>query len=154
MLDAVVQSHRGRPDAADNLLGEPRGLLSDRGPDLGAGRDLAQGALRLLTGEHPVGQLEGAGARKRRREQALELTARGELVDDPLEDAVSNDGAGDLLGQWSRERAVDDPRHLRSRQNIVHGLLELVAPDSRGGPGREHRCAAGCVAQPRTLLVR
>ena len=37
MLHATIEPHGGRADAPDDLPGEPRRLLSDRGPDFGAG---------------------------------------------------------------------------------------------------------------------
>ena len=104
--------------------------------------------LRLLAREHPVGELECAWARQRDVDETVQLTARSELIDHTLEDAVTNDRASDLLGQRSGERSVDDTGDLRGREHFVRRRLQLVAPDSRGRPRGEQRRAPGCVAQP------
>ena len=114
MLDSAVEPHCRRTDATHDLLGEPRRLLPHRFPNLGARRDFAQRMLRLVAREHPVGELERARAGQCRIEEALQLSARGELLDHPLEDSMPYDRASNLLGQRPSERSVDHARDLGS----------------------------------------
>jgi hypothetical protein len=109
--------------------------------------------LSLLTRERPVGELERLWARQCRLEKALQLPACRELTDQPFENAMTSERAGDLLRKRSRERSVEDSRDLRSREHVVRCGLELVAPDSRGRSRREEGGAPGRSAQPRTLFV-
>ena len=147
MFDAAVEPACRGTDATHDLLGEPRRLLSHCVAKLGAGGDLPQSCSSLRSGDL-VGELERAWARQRRIEEPFQLTARSELVDDAFEHAVADNRARDLLGQRSGERTVDDAGDLGSRKNLVHRLLELVPPGSRGGSRREQGGAPGCVGQP------
>jgi hypothetical protein len=58
---------------------------------------VAQHALRLVARQHPVGEIQRLRARQCGVREAFELTARRELGDDALEDAVPGEGARELL---------------------------------------------------------
>ncbi len=110
-------------------------------------------ALSLVAREDAVGQLGGLRARQRGSHQALELTACGELGDDPLEHAVPDDRAGDVLRERARQRPVDDAGDLRRGHDLVRSLFQLPAPSAGSFPRREERGACGCVGQPGAVLV-
>ena len=148
VLGPVVEPCGGSTDAADHLLGEPRGLPGDRVPELGARGDVAQNALRLVAGEHSVGELERLRGGERGGHEALQFAARGELGGDAFEDAVADERARDLFRQRTGERPVEDAGDLGRRENLVHRLLERSAPDTRGSPCREEGGAPGRVGQP------
>ena len=134
MLGPVVEPHRGGADAADHLLGEPCGLSGNRIAELRARGDVAQNALRLVAGEHSVGELERFRRGERGGHEALQFAARGELGGDAFEDSVADERARDLLRQRTGERPVEDAGDLGRRQNLVHCLLERPAPDTRSSP--------------------
>ena len=93
LLGPVVEPRGGCTDAADDLLGKPGRLLGDRVSKLGARRDVAQGALRLVAREHSVGELECLRARQGGGHQALQLAACGELGGDAFEHAVADESS-------------------------------------------------------------
>ena len=86
-------------------------------------------------------------------DEALQLTARGELGGDALEDAVADERARELLRQRSGERPVDDPRDLGRGQDLVDGFFDRPTPGPCGRAGREEGGAPGRVCQAGLALV-
>ena len=114
---------------------------------------MTQRTLRLVAGEHPIGELQRLRAPERGVQQPLELAGGGELSDDALEHAVADERAGDLLGQGAGERAVDDAGKLGRGEHLVDGLLDRPSPGPRRRASGEERGAPGRVGQPGALLL-
>ena len=93
------------------------------------------------------------GLRRAPVDEALQLTAGGELGGDALEDTVADERARELLRQRSGERPVDDPRDLGRGQDLVDGFLDRPTPGPCGRAGREEGGAPGRVCQAGLALV-
>ena len=153
LLGAQVETHRRGADAAHHLLGEPSRLPRDRDPQLGARGDVTDRSLRLLAREDIVGQLERARAGERRRDESVQLAAGGELGHDPFEHAVADERPRHILRERAGQGAVDDPRHLRRREDVVGGILDPAAPGAGGRPGRKERSPSRRVGETWTGVI-
>ena len=132
LLGPVVEASGRGTDAADHLVGEPGRLPRDRVPELRARGDVVQSALRLVAGEHAVGELERPRAREGGGREALQLAAGGELGDDALEDSVADERASELLREG--------PASARSTTRAISGADRISSAASSSRP--RQACAA------------
>jgi hypothetical protein len=133
VLGPVVESDGRSTNTAHDVLGKPTRLPGDCVSKLGARGDVAQSMLRLVAGEHSVRKLERPRARERFGHEALELTARGELGGDALEDAVAD--------ERPRNSSGNEPASARSTTRAISGADSTSSTASSSGP-RYARAAA------------
>ena len=138
-LDTVVELGGPGTNAADQLLGEPGRLSSERGSHLRALDDLSDREAHLVTGERV---LDGA----------VERAAGGKLSHDTVENLMPDRRLDDLFRQRGRERAVDQGCKFR-HEHVVRCRRQPVAGGARRDARREEREAFRGRHEPGRALV-
>ena len=129
-LGPIVERDGAAANADDQLLGEPRRLPGQRGPNLGPRDHLLDRTPHLVALHDAIHELVRARAFQRVVEGSVERSALCELFDHALEHAVPHERARDLLRQRAREGAVDQAGDLGD-DHVVGRRAELVAGSPR-----------------------
>jgi len=74
--------------------------------------------------------------------RSLYERAKAPTLDRAFDDMVAHQGPGDILRQRPRQRAIDEARCLRRRENVFGRRLETSAPGASRHPSRVDRGSA------------